>query len=53
MTFPDRFEDSDKFNPMATLIYRYTKSPKIITDDAIVEQYICPMKLLIKKYRFY
>jgi len=36
MTFPDRFEDSDKFNPMATLIYRYFKSPRGITDD-----YIC------------
>ena len=27
LTFPDRFEDSDKFNPMATLIYRYQKNP--------------------------
>jgi hypothetical protein len=36
MTFPDRFEETDKFDPMATLIYRYLRNPEGITDD-----YIC------------
>ena len=28
MTFPDRFEDSDRFNPMATMVHRYLKNLK-------------------------
>ena len=47
MTFPDIFEDSDKFNPIATLIYRYLKNHTIIIDDIICGTvYVYPMKRL-------
>jgi hypothetical protein len=36
MVFPDRFEETDKLNPMATLIYQYLKNPRGITYE-----YIC------------
>ena len=36
LTFPDRCEETDKFNPMATLIYRHLRHPNVIPDD-----YIC------------